>query len=74
VQGRPAVSYDDQGLVFALAYGGHIRMFDARKFEKVVLIECIVQHLVCNLSYLTHICRVLLRSSQSEMTIQKPMS
>jgi COMPASS component SWD2 len=34
VQGRPAVSYDDQGLVFALAYGGHIRMFDARKFEK----------------------------------------
>jgi hypothetical protein len=35
VQGRPAVSYDDQGMVFAVAYGGHIRMFDARKFEKV---------------------------------------
>ncbi|KAK3118641.1 hypothetical protein QOZ80_9BG0702910 [Eleusine coracana subsp. coracana] len=34
VQGRPAVSYDDQGLVFAVAYGSHIRMFDARKFEK----------------------------------------
>ncbi|KAG0527210.1 hypothetical protein BDA96_06G213600 [Sorghum bicolor] len=34
VQGRPAVSYDDQGMVFAVAYGGHIRMFDARKFEK----------------------------------------
>jgi COMPASS component SWD2 len=35
VQGRPAVSYDDQGMVFAVAYGGQIRMFDARKFEKV---------------------------------------
>ncbi|XP_062196496.1 protein ANTHESIS POMOTING FACTOR 1-like isoform X1 [Phragmites australis] len=34
VQGRPAVSYDDQGLVFGVAYGGHVRMFDARKFEK----------------------------------------
>ncbi|VAH94359.1 unnamed protein product [Triticum turgidum subsp. durum] len=34
VQGRPAVSYDDQGLVFAVAYGGYVRMFDARKFEK----------------------------------------
>lgn len=34
VQGRPAVSYDDQGLVFAVAYSGYIRMFDARKFEK----------------------------------------
>jgi COMPASS component SWD2 len=34
VQGRPAVSYDDQGLVFAIAYGGYIRMFDARNFEK----------------------------------------
>ncbi|KAI0500153.1 protein ANTHESIS POMOTING FACTOR 1 isoform X1 [Dendrobium catenatum] len=34
VQGRPAVSYDDQGMVFAIAFGGLIRMFDARKFEK----------------------------------------
>ncbi|XP_073009752.1 protein ANTHESIS POMOTING FACTOR 1 isoform X3 [Typha latifolia] len=34
VQGRPAVSYDDQGLVFAIAFGGYIRMFDGRKFEK----------------------------------------
>lgn len=34
VQGRPAISYDDQGLVFAIAYGGYVRMFDARKFEK----------------------------------------
>jgi hypothetical protein len=42
VQGRPAVSYDDQGMVFAVAYGGHIRMFDARKFEKVVAIGCAV--------------------------------
>ncbi|XP_020248038.1 WD repeat-containing protein 82-B isoform X2 [Asparagus officinalis] len=34
VQGRPAVSYDDQGMVFAIAFGGLIRMFDARKYEK----------------------------------------
>ncbi|OMO57055.1 hypothetical protein CCACVL1_26037 [Corchorus capsularis] len=33
-QGRPAIAYDDQGLVFAVASGGYIRMFDARKFEK----------------------------------------
>ncbi|KAL2344424.1 hypothetical protein Fmac_005709 [Flemingia macrophylla] len=34
VQGRPAISYDDQGLVFAIAFGGYIRMFDSRKYEK----------------------------------------
>ncbi|CAI9110923.1 OLC1v1011033C1 [Oldenlandia corymbosa var. corymbosa] len=34
VQGRPATTYDDQGLVFTIAYGGYIRMFDARKYEK----------------------------------------
>ncbi|KAL5557567.1 hypothetical protein UlMin_039803 [Ulmus minor] len=34
VQGRPATAYDDQGLVFAIAFGGYIRMFDARNFEK----------------------------------------
>ncbi|CAL5324280.1 unnamed protein product [Camellia sinensis] len=34
VQGRPATAYDDQGLVFAIAFGGYIRMFDARKYEK----------------------------------------
>ncbi|XLR30939.1 hypothetical protein HN51_050835, partial [Arachis hypogaea] len=34
VQGRPAISYDDQGLVFAISFGGYIRMFDARKYEK----------------------------------------
>ncbi|WOL04300.1 WD repeat-containing protein 82-B [Canna indica] len=34
VQGRPAVSYDDQGVVFAIAFGGYIRLFDARKYEK----------------------------------------
>ncbi|RWW35918.1 hypothetical protein BHE74_00059098 [Ensete ventricosum] len=33
-QGRPAVSYDDQGLVFAIAFGGRIRLFDSRKYEK----------------------------------------
>ncbi|XWS42164.1 hypothetical protein CRYUN_Cryun17cG0144600 [Craigia yunnanensis] len=35
VQGRPAISYDDQGLVFSIAFGGYIRMFDARKYEKL---------------------------------------
>ena len=35
MQGRPAVSYDDQGMVFAIAFGGFIRMFDGRKYEKV---------------------------------------
>ncbi|MQL76398.1 hypothetical protein Taro_008798 [Colocasia esculenta] len=34
VQGRPAISYDDQGMVFAVAFGGHIRMFDTRKYER----------------------------------------
>uniref|UniRef100_A0A7N0UI45 Uncharacterized protein n=3 Tax=Kalanchoe fedtschenkoi TaxID=63787 RepID=A0A7N0UI45_KALFE len=34
VQGRPATSYDDQGLVFAIAFGGYIRMFDVRMYEK----------------------------------------
>ncbi|KAG9443009.1 hypothetical protein H6P81_018863 [Aristolochia fimbriata] len=34
VKGRPAVAYDDQGMVFAIAFGGYIRMFDARKYEK----------------------------------------
>ncbi|KAJ8764416.1 hypothetical protein K2173_006156 [Erythroxylum novogranatense] len=34
VQGRPAAAYDDQGLVFAIAFGGYIRMFDSRKYEK----------------------------------------
>ncbi|KAF4383220.1 hypothetical protein F8388_009251 [Cannabis sativa] len=34
VQGRPATAYDDQGLVFSIAFGGYIRMFDARMYEK----------------------------------------
>ncbi|CAN0839265.1 Protein ANTHESIS POMOTING FACTOR 1 [Linum grandiflorum] len=34
VQGRPASAYDDQGLVFSIAFGGYIRMFDSRKYEK----------------------------------------
>ncbi|XP_010550460.1 PREDICTED: WD repeat-containing protein 82-B isoform X1 [Tarenaya hassleriana] len=34
VQGRPAAAYDDQGLVFAVAFGGYVRMFDARMYEK----------------------------------------
>ena len=35
MQGRPAVSCDDQGMVFTIAFGGFIRMFDARMYEKV---------------------------------------
>ncbi|XP_047317824.1 protein ANTHESIS POMOTING FACTOR 1 [Impatiens glandulifera] len=34
VQGRPATTYDDQGLVFAIAFGGYVRLFDTRKYEK----------------------------------------
>lgn len=34
VQGRPATAYDEQGLVFAIAFGGYIRMFDTRYYEK----------------------------------------
>ncbi|MCL7031767.1 hypothetical protein MKW94_001109 [Papaver nudicaule] len=34
VQGRPAVAYDDQGVVFSIAFGGYIRMFDARMYDK----------------------------------------
>lgn len=34
VQGRPATAYDDQGLAFAVAYGGSIKMFDSRYYEK----------------------------------------
>ena len=54
MQGRPAISYDDQGMVFGVAYGGRIRMFDARKFEKVAVIACVVCHLVFNPSNLFH--------------------
>ncbi|CAN4078754.1 unnamed protein product [Withania somnifera] len=35
VQGRPATAYDEQGLVFAIAFGGYIRMFDTRYYEKL---------------------------------------
>ena len=42
VQRRPAVSYDGQGMVFAVAFGGRIRMYDTRKFGKVVVTECVV--------------------------------
>lgn len=35
MKGRPATAYDDQGLVFAVAFGGSIRMFDSRNYEKV---------------------------------------
>ncbi|KAK9136702.1 hypothetical protein Sjap_007296 [Stephania japonica] len=37
VQGRPAVTYDDQGVIFSIAFREFIRMFDARKYEKVYL-------------------------------------
>ncbi|KAM3252262.1 protein ANTHESIS POMOTING FACTOR 1 isoform X1 [Capsicum chacoense] len=34
VQGRPATAYDEQGLVFSIAFGGYIRLFDTRYYEK----------------------------------------
>ncbi|XP_078440199.1 transducin/WD40 repeat-like superfamily protein isoform X2 [Wolffia australiana] len=34
VQGRPAISYDDQGMIFAIAIQGCIRMFDVRKYDQ----------------------------------------
>ncbi|XP_024038800.1 protein ANTHESIS POMOTING FACTOR 1 isoform X10 [Citrus clementina] len=30
---RPATAYNDQGRAFAVAFGGYIRLFDARKYE-----------------------------------------
>lgn len=36
VRGRPAVAYDQQGLVFAVAMeGGAVKLFDSRSYEKV---------------------------------------
>lgn len=36
LRGRPAVAYDQQGLVFAVAMeGGAIKLFDSRHFDKV---------------------------------------
>jgi hypothetical protein len=38
VRGRPAVAYDQQGLVFAVAMeGGAIKLFDVRSYDKVRL-------------------------------------
>ncbi|KAJ3684498.1 hypothetical protein LUZ61_013662 [Rhynchospora tenuis] len=34
VQGRPAVSFDEQGIIFGVAFGGAIRLFDSRFYEK----------------------------------------
>ncbi|KAI7756776.1 hypothetical protein M8C21_014447, partial [Ambrosia artemisiifolia] len=39
VQGRPATAYDDQGLIFAVAFGGSIRMFDSRNYEKFLMFD-----------------------------------
>ncbi|ESR44821.1 hypothetical protein CICLE_v10003963mg, partial [Citrus x clementina] len=33
ISGRPATAYNDQGRAFAVAFGGYIRLFDARKYE-----------------------------------------
>ncbi|KAJ3682622.1 hypothetical protein LUZ60_015195 [Juncus effusus] len=33
-KGRPAVSYDEQGFIFGVAFGGAIRLFDPRLYEK----------------------------------------
>lgn len=36
LRGRPAVAYDQQGLVFAVAMeGGAIKLFDSRSYDKV---------------------------------------
>lgn len=37
LRGRPAVAYDQQGLVFAVAMeGGAIKLFDSRSYDKVL--------------------------------------
>ena len=35
VQGHPTVSYDNEGLIFAVAYAGSVRLFDARQYDHV---------------------------------------
>ena len=36
LRGRPAVAYDQQGLVFAIAMeGGAVKLFDSRCYDKV---------------------------------------
>jgi hypothetical protein len=36
VRGRPAVAYDQQGLVFSVAMeGGAVKLFDVRSYDKV---------------------------------------
>jgi COMPASS component SWD2 len=36
IRGRPAVAYDEQGLVFAVSMeGGAIKLFDVRSYDKV---------------------------------------
>lgn len=51
MQGRPATAIDEQGLVFAIAFGGYIRMFDARNYEKVLHLihenELLFDMLIC---------------------------
>lgn len=38
LRGRPAVAYDQQGLVFAVAMeGGAIKLFDSRSYDKVLI-------------------------------------
>lgn len=38
LRGRPAVAYDQQGLVFAVAMeGGAIKLFDSRSYDKVFI-------------------------------------
>lgn len=36
LRGRPTVTYDQQGLVFAVAMeGGAVKLFDSRSYDKV---------------------------------------
>lgn len=40
LRGRPAVAYDQQGLVFAVAMeGGAIKLFDSRSYDKVLFLR-----------------------------------
>ncbi|KAL8144466.1 hypothetical protein V2J09_017498 [Rumex salicifolius] len=62
VQGRPAAAYDNQGLVFAVAFGGCIRMFDARNYGKA-------QVMVVSMRGVSEVARRLHQSPQFHKTM-----
>lgn len=65
LRGRPAVAYDQQGLVFAVAMeGGAIKLFDSRYFEKVCASKVHLFALqIMNFFSCVVICRGLLKPS-----------